>query len=107
KDTAEQVGAQVYSEPIRWDVEGLLTSSQRRPDVVIRRDRDGTVLAGGEAKRPDVPDGAHPLVGSEVRDALGKARMLGAPLCFTTNFFEVAVFDARDDRPYSSDIDRL
>lgn len=106
KETAEQVGLQVFGEAIRWDVEGLLSGSQRRPDVVIRRDRDGTVLASGEAKRPEAPEGVHPLVSSEVRDAIEKAQILHAPLCFTTNFFDFAVFDART-RAYGSDLDRL
>lgn len=106
KETAEQVGALVYGESIRWDVEGLMTGSRRRPDVVIRRDRDSSVLASGEAKRPDVPEGVHPLVGGAVRDAVGKAQHLSAPRCFTTNFFEIAVFDAGIGS-FASDLDRL
>ena len=106
KDTAEQVGSSVLGEPIRWDVEGLAPGTLRRPDVVIRRDSDGSIIATGEAKRPDTPEGVHPLVASEVRDAIEKAQMRGARLCFTTNFFEMAVFDARN-RNFSTDLDRL
>lgn len=106
KETAEQVGTHVLGEAIRWDVEGLTPGSLRRPDVVIRRDADGSALATGEAKRPDTPEGAHPLISSEVRDAIEKAQMRAAPLCFTTNFFEIAVFDARDEH-FASDLDRL
>lgn len=106
KDTAEQVGSSVLGERIRWDVEGLAPGTLRRPDVVIRRDSDGSIIATGEAKRPDTPDGVHPLVASEVRDAIEKAQMRGARLCFTTNFFEMAVFDARN-RNFPTDLDRL
>ncbi len=107
KETAEQVGSQIYGERIRWDVEGLLPGTGRRPDIVVRRDSDSSVLATGEAKRPDTPAGAHPLIATEIRDAIEKARMSGAPLCFTTNFFDVAIFDATDNQRYSVDLDRL
>lgn len=106
KEPAEQVGSTIFGEPIRWDVEVLTKSSPKRPDVVIRRDSTGEALASGEAKRPDTPRGVHPLVATEVRDAITKAQTLGVPVCFTTNFFEAAVFDARD-RPYSADLDRI
>src|ERR1700730_14494 len=86
KETAEYVGRQVYGEAVRWDMETLLPG--RRPDVVIRLDRDSRIIANGEAKRPDTPEGTHPLVASEVRDAIEKAQLLGASHCFTTNFFE-------------------
>jgi hypothetical protein len=106
KETAEQVGTSVFGAAIRWDVEGLTSGSGRRPDVVVRWDTSGDVVATGEAKRPDVPEGAHPLVASEVRDAIEKAQMHGAALCFTTNFFESAVFDA-SEQTYATDLDRL
>lgn len=106
KETAERIGFSVLGEPVRWEVEGLTASSGRRADVIIRRDTTGVPLATGEAKRPDTPKGIHPLVASEVRDAIEKAQLHGAPLCFTTNFFEVAVFDARVDTHYATDLDR-
>ena len=106
KETAEGVGFEVYGEAIRWDVEVLGKQTKKRPDVVIRRDETGEVLASGEAKRPDHPAGVHPLVASEVSDALQKAQILGGSLCFTTNFFECAVFDA-ENKPYGNDLDRL
>lgn len=106
KETAEQVGGHVFGEALKWDVEGLVPGTGRRPDVVIRRDADNSIVASGEAKRPDTSLGAHPLVATEVRDAIEKAQMRGADLCFTTNFIEMAVFDARD-RPYATDLDRL
>lgn len=93
KEIAEQSGRQVFGEPIRWDVEVIKRAGLKRPDVVVRRDRDGSILASGEAKRPDTPAGLHPLVASEIKDAREKAARLGAPVCFTTNFFEAAVFN--------------
>jgi len=107
KDTAEQIGAVVYGERIRWDIEGLLPGTSRRPDVIIRRDSNSAILATGEAKRPDVPAGAHPLIATEVRDAIEKAKLVGAPLCFTTNFLEFAVLIATDDHQFAVDLDRL
>lgn len=106
KEVAEQTAKSVFKESIRWDVEVIRQSSRRRPDVVVRRDKDGTVIASGEVKRPDTPAGVHPLVASEVKDALEKARMLGSPAAFTTNFFEIAVFDAKP-KPHASELDRL
>lgn len=107
KQIAEQVGSQAYGEAIRWDVEGLASGTARRPDVVIRRDSTAEVLASGEAKRPDTPQGSHPLIASEVQDAIEKAQILNAPLCFTTNFFEAAVFNASTNTAYAHDLDRL
>jgi hypothetical protein len=106
KEVAEQSGQIVYGEPIRWDVEVIQKAGRKRPDVVIRRDRDGSVLASGEAKRPDTPAGLHPLVASEIQDALEKAGRLGAPVCFTTNFLEAAVFNATN-RGHGTALDRL
>ena len=34
-----------------------------------------TLIASGEAKRPDTPKGVHPLVASEVRDAIERAQL--------------------------------
>lgn len=106
KEVAEQTGKQVFGEPIRWDVEVIKKAGRKRPDVVIRRDRDGLILASGEAKRPDTPSGLHPLVASEMNDAFEKAASLGAPVCFTTNFLEAAVFNATMGG-HSTGLDRL
>jgi hypothetical protein len=106
KQMAEQMGDSVFGEAIRWEVEVVGRTGLRRPDVIIRRERDGSILASGEAKRPDTPAGVHPLVASEVRDAREKAARLGSPVFFTTNFFEAAVFDGNTSRNVS-DLDRL
>src|SRR4051812_32568017 len=106
KEVAEQSAQKVFGEPIRWDVEVIQKAGLKRPDVVIRRDQDGSVLASGEAKRPDTPAGLHPLVASEIKDALEKASRLGASVCFTTNFFEAAVFNATK-KSHGTDLERL
>ena len=92
KAIAEQEGRRVFGEAVRWDVEVVKRAGSKRPDVVIRSDVDGQVIASGEAKRPDTPAGVHPLVASEIGDAYKKATELGAPVFFTTNFFEAGVF---------------
>ena len=106
KEPAERVGSSVFGEQVRWSVENTAAGTDSRPDVIVRRDNGGEVLASGEAKRPDVPAGAHALVASEIRDALAKGSALGAPVCFTTNFFDCAVFDAKQG-VFGSDLDRL
>lgn len=93
KATAEQVGAEVLGEPIRWRVETLIAAHPNRSDVRIERD-NGELLFTGEAKRPDDPRGAHPLVASEVADAVTKAQEQGGRFCFTTNFHQTALFEA-------------
>jgi hypothetical protein len=95
KGVAERVGGEVLGQPVRWEVESTPAGTKKRPDVVIRLDTTGEAIASGEAKRPDQPDGVHPLVTSNAEDALAKAQQLGAAVCFTTNFFGVAVLDAR------------
>lgn len=105
KNAAERVGSRVLGEVIRWEVESVAAGTRKRPDVTIRRDSDSQALAGGEAKRPDQPEGVHPLVGSVVADVLTKARILGVKVAFTTTFFEVAVLDAEDNA--KSHLDRV
>ncbi len=104
---AERIGAEVLRKPIRWEVEQTLKKSAKRPDVVIRWDETGQVIASGEAKRPDEPAGVHPLVTTEVNGALDKAGQLGSSLCFTTNFFEVAVLRADQNHHYPTLLDRV
>lgn len=99
KETAEQVGKEVLGEPVQWAVEDTTTGTLKRPDVVIRRDGTGEVIASGEAKRPDMPKGEHPLVASELQDAVRKARMVGAPIAFNTNFFQAAMLDPTGPGP--------
>lgn len=94
KPWAQDVGEQVLGYPIRWSVEtssGMHTG--KRCDVRIET-ADGQLLFTGEAKRPDDPKGQHPLVTSEVDDAVTKAQAAGARFCFTTNFLQIAVLDA-------------
>lgn len=95
KRLAEDIGETVLGFPIEWKQE----ESDRRgkhPDlVIVRRDATKEVIASGEAKRPETPKGATPLVLSEVKDAILKARDPGvkAPIAFTTNFLQFALFD--------------
>lgn len=95
KPVAERVGGEVLGFPVEWSVENLVRRDARRPDVVVRDSRSHAILLTGEAKRPDAPEGAHSLVSSVVDDALGKAATVGAAYCFTTNFFETALFAVR------------
>ncbi|MDO8502752.1 MAG: N-6 DNA methylase [Gemmatimonadaceae bacterium] len=90
---AEEIGEEVFGYPIRWRVETGLRRRRNRSDVVIE-DSGGTIIITGEAKRPDDPHGLTPLDVSEVDDAVGKAQHQGSRWCFTTNFHQIAVFDA-------------
>ena len=56
----------------------------------------GQLLLSGEAKRPDDPAGVHALVDTEVLDAVRKPQSHGVAYCFTTNFHELALLDARE-----------
>lgn len=94
KPYAQDIGAQVLGFPVRWSVETAVSRhSGRRCDVRVET-ADGHVLFTGEAKRPDDPKGQHPLVTSEVDDAVAKAQATGARFCFTTNFLQAALLDA-------------
>lgn len=94
KSVAEQVGSEVLGFPVRWSVETTVGHGSRdRTDVRVER-HDGSILFTGEAKRPDTPMGVHPLVVSEVNDAVQKAQLQGAAYCFTTNFIQVAYLNA-------------
>ena len=106
KEPAEQIGSNVLGRHVRWEVEALPKGSKKRPDVVIHYDESGEKIASGEAKRPDQPEGVHPLVSGEIRDALNKAKILGVAVCFTTNFFESAVFEASSSE-HVADLDRM
>jgi hypothetical protein len=106
KATAERVGSEVMGRPIRWDVENALKTSAKRPDVIIRWDTDGSVIANGEAKRPNEPSGLHPLITTEVDNALRKAATLSSPLCFTTNFLHAAVFSTAEGS-YNTIVERM
>jgi N-6 DNA Methylase len=55
---------------------------------------DRAVIFSGEAKRPDMPKGITPLQHGEVADAVTKATSHGVRWCFTTNFHQIAIFDA-------------
>ncbi|WP_158591131.1 hypothetical protein [Kocuria tytonis] len=94
-ELAEAVGAEVLGFDIEWLVETTVLSTRKRPDVEIRR-ADGTreLLVTGEAKRPETLKGLHTYVESEVSDALTKARDKGSRYAFTTNFLEIALFNA-------------
>lgn len=95
KELAEAVGSEVLGFEIEWLVETTVKATGKRPDVEIRR-ADGTreLIATGEAKRPDSLKGLHAYVESEVTDALSKAQALGSRFAFTTNFLEIALFNA-------------
>lgn len=93
KPTAEEIAKEVLGYPVRWSVETTKGTGSKRSDVLVETD-EGEVILSGEAKRPDDPLGAHPLVASEVEDAVGKAQRNGVQLCFTTNFHQTAVLDA-------------
>ncbi len=95
KELAEAVGAEVLGFDVEWLVETTVLSTRKRPDVEIRR-ADGTreLLVTGEAKRPETLKGLHTYVESEVSDALTKARDKGSRYAFTTNFLEIALFNA-------------
>jgi len=94
KPLAEAVGEQVLGHPIDWRVESGLTSSAERPDVVIEDRRTRVAVVSGEAKRPQLPEGLHPLIDAEVNGAIAKAQKLGVSLCFTTNFHQIALLEA-------------
>jgi len=99
KNIAEVVGAEVLGFPVEWGVEGE-SSTDARPDVIIRRaEGNREVIASGEAKRPESSKGLHPMVASEVTDALKKARdpKVASPIAFTTNFVQFALFDPSRD----------
>lgn len=95
KPLAEEIGAQVFGEPVDWRVESSLSGSPDRPDVVVEKRSDRVAVFSGEAKRPDAPEGAHPLIDGEVAGAVSKAQSKGVWFCFTTNFHQIAVMDAR------------
>lgn len=99
KPVAESVGRDILGFAIDWQVEAE-SSTGRRPDVIVRRaEGNREVIASGEAKRPETPRGLHPMVASEVIDAVEKARdpAVSSPLAFTTNFLQFALFDPRRD----------
>lgn len=94
KPLAERIGEEVLGFEIRWAVEAKVGHGSRdRSDVRVEKG-DGTVLFTGEAKRPDTPEGVHPLVTSEVNDSVEKAQLQGAKFSFTTNFFQIAFLNA-------------
>lgn len=93
KPLAEEIGEAILGHPVRWKVEVYLESG-RRADVVVET-YNGDRLFNGEAKRPDSDRGQHPLVTSEVDNAVAKAQELGLSHCFTTNFMQSAVLSAR------------
>jgi predicted RNA methylase len=93
KTVAEEIGSAVLGRTIRWRVETTMVHSRDRSDVVVEFE-DGTLVITGEAKRPDDPHGVTPLDTHEVDDAIGKAQHHGSRWCFTTNFWQIAVFDA-------------
>ncbi len=94
KPYAEEIGEAKLGFPIDWRVESGLTSSADRPDVVVERRKDRVALLSCEAKRPNVPEGAHPLIDSEVAGAIKKAQAKGLDYCFTTNFHQIALLEA-------------
>lgn len=95
KELAEAVGSEVFGFDVEWLVETTVKATGKRPDVEIRRaDGNRELLATGEAKRPESLKGLHAYVESEVTDALSKAQALGSKFAFTTNFLEIALFDA-------------
>ncbi|MGC5255380.1 HsdM family class I SAM-dependent methyltransferase [Gordonia sp. DT218] len=95
RDVAEQVGAETLGFEIEWAVETTARRIGKRPDVEIRRaSGNRELLASGEAKRPEVPEGVHPYVSGEVNGAIAKAKALGGRYAFTTNFLSIAMFDA-------------
>ena len=98
KPYAEKIGEEVIGSPVRWRVETSIAARRNRSDVRVETE-SGTLLFTGEAKRPDEPLGAHPLVESEVVDALTKAQRQGGSFCFTTNFHFCALFDAGSTAP--------
>lgn len=94
KPLAERIGEQVLGFAIDWRVETAVASSATRSDVRVEDRRSHELIFSGEAKRPDDPRGLHPLVDSEVSDAVKKAQHHGGGLCFTTNFHHIALLDA-------------
>ena len=99
KPVAESVGQDILGFAIDWQVEAE-SSTSKRPDVIIRRaEGNRETIASGEAKRPETPKGLHPMVASEVIDAVDKARdpAVSSPIAFTTNFLQFALFDPRRD----------
>ncbi|WP_458115667.1 hypothetical protein [Arthrobacter sp. D2-10] len=94
KTTAERIGSEILGHRIRWSVETKVSQASRdRTDVRVETE-DGAVLFTGEAKRPDTPEGVHPLVVAEVNDAVQKAQSQGAAYCFTTDFSQIAYLEA-------------
>ncbi|MCL2653299.1 MAG: SAM-dependent methyltransferase [Propionibacteriaceae bacterium] len=99
KTIAESVGGAILGFDIEWQVEAE-SSTAKRPDIIVRRaEGNREVIASGEAKRPETPKGLHPMVASEVIDAIGKANdpAVASPLAFTTNFLQFALFDPHRD----------
>lgn len=93
KSIAEQVGREVLGFDIEWVIETTATEA-KRPDVEIREMHGNReLIISGEAKKPEVPEGIHPFVASEVHGAIQKARSLGGAYAFTTNFLGIAIFD--------------
>lgn len=93
KTRAEEIGSEVFGRTVLWRVETGVAQSRERSDVVIQFE-NGAIIATGEAKRPDDPGGVTPLMADEVNNAVKKAQAQSAGWCFTTNFHQIAVFDA-------------
>jgi hypothetical protein len=93
KSIAEKVGTEILGFEVEWVVETTATDA-KRPDVEIRRaDGSRELIISGEAKKPEVAEGIHAYVASEVHGAVGKAKSLGGRHAFTTNFLEFAIWD--------------
>lgn len=108
REIAEKIGAEVLGYEIEWAVETTAKSINKRPDVEIRRASGSReLLASGEAKRPETPEGVHPYVPGEVTGAIAKANALGGRFAFTTNFLSAAMFDARAYDPTTGYLDAL
>ncbi len=96
KEIAERIGSVILGFDVEWKVETSAHSIGKRPDVEIRRaDGNRELIASGEAKRPETVKGLHVYVETEVTGALAKARALGGRYAFTTNFLDIALFDAQ------------
>jgi hypothetical protein len=95
KEIAELVGREVLGFDVEWVVETTAAKIGKRPDVEIRRQGGAReLIISGEAKRPETPEGIHVFVASEVKGAIAKAKSLNSVYCFTTNFLDIAIFDA-------------
>ena len=95
QEIAEKVGREVLGFDIEWFVETSVKKTGKRPDVEIRRQGGAReLIISGEAKRPEVPEGVHCFVASEVHGAIAKAKSLSVGYAFTTNFLDIAIFDA-------------